>query len=80
MAESKARPNKAQPDKTWPWEQDSQSGRFRRVLEIRGKAFITFILGVLTLKVFEGEQYVQWDHEKGPVVRRGPSTAVQLQS
>ena len=76
MAEPKTR----RPDKTWPWERDDQSGRLRRVLEIEGRAFITFILGVLTLRVFEGVQYVQWDNEKGQLVRRGPSTAVQLQS
>ena len=39
-----------------------------------------FILGILALNVFEGVQYVQWDHEKGPVVRRAPSTAAQPQS
>jgi hypothetical protein len=80
MEESKARPDKARLDKAFPWEQDEQSGRLRRVLEIEGKAFTTFILDVLALKVFEGAQYVQWDNEKGPVVRYGPSTAVQPQS
>jgi hypothetical protein len=78
MAEPKARSDKARPDKTGPWEQD-QSGRRRRDLEIKGKALVTLIPGILVLKVIEGVQYVQWDSEKGQVVKRGPSTAVQPQ-
>jgi Heterokaryon incompatibility protein (HET) len=58
--------------RTGPWEQEYRSGRLYRVLEIEGKASITFILGVLTLKVFEGDKYVQWDNEKGPLKRGGP--------
>lgn len=79
MAESKARSDRARQAKTSPWEQDG-SGRLRRDLEIDGKAFITLILGVLELKVIAGVQYVQWDDEKGPVMKRGPSTTVQPQS
>jgi hypothetical protein len=79
MAEPKVRSDKARPDKTGPWEQD-RSGRLRRDLEIKGKAFVTLIPGVLALKFIKGVQYIQWDNEKGSVVKRGPSTAVQLQS
>lgn len=63
---------RAKPEKTWPWKKDDQSGRPIRLLQIKGKECNYPGRSCLALTGFEGVRYIQWDDEKGSVVKYAP--------
>jgi hypothetical protein len=62
--------------KTVGWGKDVD-GRSFRLVQIKGVQRGYLLRRVLALKLFEGVQYTQFDHEKGPLKIRGQSTVQQ---
>lgn len=47
------------------WKKDSQSGRYIRLLEIKGRYSPMLMTWAPVLIRSQGVQYIQWDNEKG---------------
>jgi hypothetical protein len=71
MAESKARL-----ENVTPWKKDERSGRFYRFGDINGTDTYARY-SCACIDVFGGERCVQWDHEKGSVLKCKPAPPVQ---
>ena len=64
------------PDKTPEWRKN-EDGRPYRYVQIKGVQRGLSTSSVFALKLFEGVQYIQFDHERGPLKIRGQSTVQQ---